>query len=497
MMIPSRRTFLQSLLATLGGGYGIHRAWASLEQDTSRVIRGEEWRRMEGAQRPYDCQASARVAARAGQRIRQIRQKDQEIILTDAQGDPLSQIKARVVQMRNEFPVGDQLWRLQEFYRFDEHETDLGFYWRHRFKNVFNSANALCYWTERPRNDGPKTEDIQGRQQLDDFAYAVDWINSENMLAKGHPLFWSIPKCVPEWVKRYDIETQYKFAEVRVRDLVSRFRGKVKMWDAVNEILWEPAFKNLNRRHWPYLETLENVTEMVARVLSWAREEDPDAKYLINDYGLIQESEKGPPTAPDGTVVTSKLQRKRYLDIARRLIDMGSPPDALGLQSHIGGWVNQDEQLAFYDEIAQAGLPLHITEFWAKTGWLQEQGMDQQEIDERQAEYVSNTLTVAYSHPAVEAFFFWGFMSSAIEWKRRSAHELKPMYHRIQDLLKNEWMTRTEIETNADGRTSFRGFCGDYVLRLILPSGQETGIPFTLNRSQNEPMKLQTPLLGL
>ncbi len=175
---------------------------------------------------------------------------------------------------------------------------------------------------------------------------------------------------------------------------------------------------------------------------------------------------------------------------------MGSPPDALGLQSHIGGWVNQDEQLAFYDEMAQAGLPLHITEFWAKTGWLHEQGMDQQEIDERQAEYVANTLTMAYSHPAVEAFFFWGFMGSAIEWKRRSAYELKPMYHRIQDLLKKEWMTQTDIETNADGQTSFRGFYGDYVLRLTLPSGQETGIPFTLNKSQQGPIRLQTPLFG-
>ena len=47
------------------------------------------------------------------------------------------------------------------------------------------------------------------------------------MQVKGHPLFWSIPKCVPDWVLKYDYATRMKFAEVRVRNLVAAQRGQI------------------------------------------------------------------------------------------------------------------------------------------------------------------------------------------------------------------------------------------------------------------------------
>ena len=158
--------------------------------------------------------------------------------------------------------------------RAGEQNSDRARYFKPLFADIFNSATALCYWTERPRNDSSKTEDFQGESRLENFAYCVDWARAAGLTVKGHPLFWPIPKAVPEWLKRYDYATQMKFLEVRVRSLVARFRGRVSIWDAVNESLWEPAFRNLPSRRWPHLDSIQEIADYVEPVLRWARECD-------------------------------------------------------------------------------------------------------------------------------------------------------------------------------------------------------------------------------
>jgi GH35 family endo-1,4-beta-xylanase len=313
----------------------------------------------------------------------------------------------------------------------------------------------------------------------------VDWAASQGLIVKGHPLFWSIDKCVPEWVKRYDYRKQMMFAEVRVRNLAARFKGRVKIWDAVNEPLWEPAFKNLAHRHWPHIEPIEDMAEYIEQVLRWVRDEDPDACCLINDYGLEQDKQEL--VAKDGTEVTAALQRRRFLKLVAELRRRGSPPDALGMQAHTGGWLDHQTQWAVYDELSQAGLPLHVTEFWAHTRGLAEQGQWSEEaIDRLQAEYVANYLTAAFGHPALEGFFFWGF--GGVEWYEHSGHELRPVFHRVRDLLHKEWRTQVQTRTDKSGAVRFRGFFGQYALRHELSPGVRHGVPFRVDRQSAMPL---------
>jgi GH35 family endo-1,4-beta-xylanase len=456
---------------------------------------GEEWRRMEGGAGAIDSAASRAAVSAAKANIEKIRKRDVELRVVDRQGGAVAGETFEVVQKRHAFCFGDQMWALDRMYRFGEADTDRGKYWKRRFADVLNAANALCYWTERPRSDGPKTEDLQGLPALDGFHYCVDWARSEGLTVKGHPLFWSIAKCVPQWVKRYDYETQMKFAEVRVRGLVASVRGKVALWDLVNEPMWEPAFRNLPQRHWPHLERIEAIADYIEPVLGWARDEDPDARYLINDYGMQEGSRKEPPVAADGTKVTAALQRRRFLELLRCLGDRGAVPDAIGLQSHTGGWTDHASQTAVYDEMAASGLPIHITEFWAHTRGLEADGrLPQDEIDRRQADYVADYLTCAFGHPAVEAFFFWGFMGQAIRWGQYSSHELKPMYDRVRELVRAEWTTRERLTSDGDGRVRFRGFYGDYALRYDAGGGTARGVAFRVDRQQSYPLAIIAPL---
>lgn len=445
---------------------------------------GEEWRDMDAQSRVYRPQAYDTQLTAAKAAIEQHRKAAARLRFVHADGTPLMRQPIAIEQVRSVFPVGDNLWPLAEFMRFGEDGYDRCAAWCQRFTEALDAANALCYWTERPRNDGPKTEDRQGEPKLDDFARCVDWARAAGLHVKGHPLFWSIPKCVPEWIKRYDIETRWRFAEVRVRNLVARFRGRVTLWDAVNEALWEPAFANLDRRNWPHLDPIPELADMIGRVLGWCRAEDPDATFIINDYGLELDPPKGAPLHADGTPVTAARQRQRMLALIAALRERGTPPDAIGLQSHTGGWMGHDAQMAMYDELSAGGLPIHITEFWADLHHL-EGVMPKPEALALQADYMRNYLTCAFAHPQVDAFFFWGFMASAITWHgTRSSHDLNPVFGAIRDLVHGDWRTRLEAVTDHDGRLQFRGFLGEYRLRHPSPLGPK-GVAYHLEAGQD------------
>ncbi len=445
---------------------------------------------MDETSRPYKPNDQTIATAKAN--ITKLRMRDVELRIATRDGKPLANTPVTVVQTRGAFLWGDQLWGMDRHYRFNEFDTDRGRYKKLRFKNLLNAANALCYWTERPRNDGPKSEDLQGEPQMDGFAACVDWANSEGMTVKGHPLFWSIEKCVPDWVKRYPYETQMKFAEVRVRNLVARFKGKVKLWDAVNEPMWEPAFKNLPNRHWPHLDPISDIADYIEPVLRWCREEDPDAAFIVNDYGMEADPENGAPKSKDGIAATAGLQRKRFLELLKELHRRGTPPSALGLQSHTGGWLDHDTQWAVYDEMSTSGLPVHITEFWADTGWLTKQGkLPADEIENLAADYVTNYMTCAFGHPAIEAFFFWGMMNSAVKWREHSGHDLTVMYHRIHEKLRKEWLTSATLTTDSEGRVKFRGYFGDYSVRYALSSDVTSGQTFTVAAEDSMPLMVK------
>ncbi|HMP93917.1 MAG TPA: endo-1,4-beta-xylanase [Phnomibacter sp.] len=453
----------------------------------------------------------------ARQEIRKVRMAELDIQVLDFAGKPLRNTNVELVQLSHSFPFGDCNPGMDAIFRKDGAGSEHLKQYRKLFASVLNAVNSTCYWSERPRNNMAKTEEYLGEPMYEGFADTVNWGNAHGLLVKGHPLFWPVEKAIPEWIRRYDYPTQLKFLEVRLRQLVGRFKGRVKMWDAVNEMLWEPALKNLSSRNWPHLETMDNMVEYISMVLHIVREEDPDAIYLLNDYGLETPWPKEL-KSNTGIAVTHLLQRKRYLELLQRLQQAGSLPNAIGLQGHGNDWQMPTDQMAYYTEMSSAGLPIHITEFWAHTDHLKKEGVKltadngdfitqsfqnqnapqytQQQIDAMQAEYVANYLTCAFAHPSIDAFFFWGFMSMAVEWKENDlpAYELKPVYHAVKNLIHEEWNTQLKLNTNGDGLLQMRGFSGDYSLRVPMSPGSVTqcGVRFFLGRQTAKRIVLRT-----
>lgn len=428
---------------------------------------GEEWRGMDDTvAEGYKADRWRGEIQRAQCAIPRIRQSNVELRLTDRNGKPLKAgQRVNIRQQRSCFLWGEQLWHLDRLIRSGIQEQEPALAWQRVFLAVFNACTALHYWTERPRNDGPKSEEQQGYLCYDALQQCVDWGNAGGLTVKGHPLFWATPKAVPEWLKRYNYSTQLHFLEVRIRSITARFRGKIKMYDAVNEPLWEPALSNLAKRHWPHLEKTGKLAGMIGKVLGWAREEDPDALFLVNDYGTLLGDHSVRAVAKNGTKVTADLQLKRYIELLKELHASSAAPDAVGLQSHTAGWGAHDRHVATYEAIgAETGLPVHITEFWARTNHLKEAGMPQDEIDARQAEYILNTMTCAFGCRWVDAFFFWGMMKDLVRFGPHGGWETTPVYDALRRRIKEEWMTQLSAVCDSRGTIKFRGFHGEYAL---------------------------------
>lgn len=449
---------------------------------------GEEWLAMD-ATSGYDPQAEAGVIHAAAARIPAVRQRDVRLQLRNRQGQPLAHVPVEVVQTDSAFLWGHNLWGLDTQVREGTHNHESAKAERRLMADLLNAVNALHYWTERPRNDGPKSEEHLGFPTYDHLQWCVDWGNAAGLTVKGHPLFWTVPKAVPDWVQQYDsYATRMAFLEVRIRQITARFKGRIRIYDAINEPMWEPAFKDLPKRQWPSITAITDIADYCEPVLRWAREEDPDACYLINEYG-VSCGDHSPNAVPgsDGSVVTPDSQYRRYIELLQELQRRGAGPDAVGLQGHTGGWGHHDWQQATYEGIMEAtGLPVHITEFWAHTNHLQKAGMPKDEIQARQLEYVLNCMTVAFGCPAVDAFFFWGMFKDLID---RFGAGLEPnrVYRGLHQRIHRDWRTHLQLTTDGDGQISFRGFHGDYRLRLKQgDNGQTSGIAFQLPAGRDD-----------
>ena len=419
----------------------------------------------------------ADVLAEAREGIARHRQGDCDLVLAGPDGRPAAGRTVRIVQTRTAFLFGSPIYEVAEAARLDRmHNPDLQLY-AQCYTGLLNACTALCYWNER---GDPWVEKFQGDTKFREFVMQADWANAHGLTVKGHPLVWTVEKAIPPWLWRYDDATRMKFLEVRVRNFVGGLRDKVRMWDLVNEMLWEPSMRHIAERKWPHLEPIPEILSYVAPAVQWARQENPDARLLINEYGLIH----GPPAALPA--VTAAMQRRRYVELAEALQKAGAAPDALGVQGHSGGrWFRMGDVKAALDELAQAGLPLHITEFGAGLGGMGPEGaaLPEEEQLARQAEFAANFYTVAFGHPAVEAVSYWGLPSVCFPSpqglltripRRRAA---APMYGALRHLVREEWMTRLEATSDSAGRIRFRGFFGDYVLRY---AEDRASVPFVL-----------------
>ena len=235
----------------------------------------------------------------------------------------------------------------------------------------------------------------------------------------------------------------------------------MQVWDLVNEPLWEASLRTLPQRDWPQIESTEEMLTYIAPAVQWAREEAPDAILAINDYGLEV-------TTTKLKAVTAPQQRQRFVALMRALAERGLAVDALGTQGHVGKWYRMDIVQQCLDELAEAGLPVQVSEFWASPEQCPEpEGRAPEEIAAASDRYVADYYTVVFGHPRTTQLSYWGDH----RFFDRGGYVPGPRYAVLHDLIRKQWWTDVEVTTDGDGVLATRAFHGEHRLRWSDASG--------------------------
>ncbi|MCG9793412.1 endo-1,4-beta-xylanase [Flavobacterium algicola] len=114
--------------------------------------------------------------------------------------------------------------------------------------------------------------------------YATD--NKLNL--HGHALIWH--NATPDWVKNFtgtDAEFEIMVKEY-ITTVVTRYKGKVKSWDVVNEAVDDGSGNPL--RNSVFKQKMGD--DYIKKCYQWARAADPDCKLFYNDYNFASSTTK-------------------------------------------------------------------------------------------------------------------------------------------------------------------------------------------------------------
>lgn len=451
---------------------------------------GEEWQTFEYKREGVDDQSWRSLADGTDAAIAKHRQREAVWRLVDRRGQALANRKVCVEQVESAFTWGFNSWGWMNQMANDQWDRMPTVHRRKVFLELFNSIVLLHYWAETTPEDAPVSEEYQGEIDYDLLDEMATWCLGNGLRCKGHPLFWQVPKALPKWLGKYDLETRWKFVEVRIRQICSRFKGRISSYDLSNEMMWEPVLAHTEGRHWPHVEDTAIIADDHARLLGWAREEDPDAVYLLNEYGLLA-GDRDPMPVKDqsGREVTRHRQLERFVELVRAMSERDQSPDAVGLQTTPGEWSGLAAFMKTLEALAGTGLPVHVTEFRPNTKVLENSDLDAAGREQLLADYVETVYRACYARPDVEAFYLWD-----TKWLFNGRKPTET-WRRLHGLIRERWMTRTEAETDTDGVLRFTGFHGTYSLRLARARGS-SGHRVELARGSGDKVDEREVVLG-
>jgi len=164
------------------------------------------------------------------------------------------------------------------------------------------------------------------------------------MFIVGHTLIWhsQLPAwfCVDEKGENVSPEILKDRMKGHISAVVSRYKGRIKGWDVVNEAILEDG----SYRNSKFYEILGE--EFIPLAFQYAQEADPDAELYYNDYNEWYPG-----------------KRQTVVRLIRTLKERGIRIDGIGLQGHLG---MDGPSLTEYEQTildyANEGVKVMITE---------------------------------------------------------------------------------------------------------------------------------------
>ena len=165
-----------------------------------------------------------------------------------------------------------------------------------------------------------KPAQVQGAEGKWDFAQAdrfVDFATKNKLKVVGHCLVWAKDDRTPAWFYRDGdklagrvllLERMRQHIDAEVK----RYRGRIAMWDVVNEAL-DDGKEYLRPSGW----SKACGEEFIAKAFEYAHAADPDALLIYNDYNN-----------------ELPAKREKQIRLLKGLLEKKIPVHAVGLQGH-------------------------------------------------------------------------------------------------------------------------------------------------------------------
>lgn len=178
----------------------------------------------------------------------------------------------------------------------------------------------------------------------------VAYAQAQGIPVHGHTLIWG--QWIPGWVtgSSYTQAQLWAVMKSHITTVVTRYAGKIKSWDVVNEAIDDAAcFQNacgLQSTFW--------LTQLgpayIDSAFVWAHRADPAAKLYINEY----------------RTETANNKSDFLLALVNGLKARGVPINGVGFQMHLIGqyfpWPSTAQVQANFQRFADAGFDIRITE---------------------------------------------------------------------------------------------------------------------------------------
>jgi len=250
----------------------------------------------------------------------------------------------------------------------------------------------------------------------------VAYAEQNRMRVKGHTLLWH--EALPDWVKALSADELRATVEDHIRTVVGRYRGRIAVWDVVNEAV---ANDGSGLRDSVFLQKLgDDYLELAFRV---AHEADPDALLTYNDYGA------------------EALGRKsdQVYALVRRLKERGVPISGVGLQMHVAAQSRPPSAdiAANMRRLAELGLLVNVSEMDVRIKDVAGDKATRLAVQRREYQ---DMVAVCVAEPACHAVTFWGF-TDLYSWIDSffgpddpllfdEAYAAKPAFFGVQDALR-------------------------------------------------------------
>jgi GH35 family endo-1,4-beta-xylanase len=239
------------------------------------------------------------------------------------------------------------------------------------------TAEFEMKWGQIERQPGQR--DYSRADEIAAFAEA------RGMRIKGHALVWHGDS--PAWLESLSPPEARIALEDHIRTTVGRYRGRIAAWDVVNEAI---ADDRSGLRDTVYLRKLG--PGYIAEAFRKAREVDPDALLIYNDYG------------------GEGLNRKSddVYNLLRDLVQQGVPIGGVGLQMHLdaASLPPAADIARNMRRLADLGLLVNISEMDVRVARLP--GTPATRLDDQRRVY-HDVVALCVAEPRCHAITFWGF----------------------------------------------------------------------------------------